>query len=116
MAVGCINDVTAREKMWRRHEGDDWAAFDALPPGVRRRMHEHAYDAWAVNALMLWKHFRRKRACSVHGERALLNCLNQCEALELAGYDALHFKTYGMHLAHLSANATVLRYGLQGIR
>ena len=96
--------------MWRRYGGDDWAAFDALPPGIRRRMHEHAYDAWAVNALMLWKSFRRKRACSVRGERALLNYLDQCEAMELAGYDALQVKAHGSHLPHLAAGATVLRY------
>ncbi len=110
MAAACINDVTARETMWRRYGGDDWAAFDALPPGVRRRMHEHAYDAWAVNALMLWKSFRRKRACSIRGERALLNYLDRYEAMELAGYDAVHFKTYGSHLPHVAAGATVLRY------
>ena len=46
-----MNDVTAREAMWRRIAGDDWASFDALPPAIRRRLHEHAYDAWSVNAL-----------------------------------------------------------------
>ena len=110
MAAACINDVTARETIWRRYGGDEWAAFDALPPSVRRRMHEHAYDAWAVNALMLWRSFRRKRACSIRGERALLNYLDRCEAMELAGYDAMHFSTHGSHLPHVAAGATVLRY------
>jgi hypothetical protein len=31
-----------REAIWRRFDGDDWAAFDALPPAIRRRLHEHA--------------------------------------------------------------------------
>ncbi len=36
------NDVTVREAIWRRFAGDGWAAYDALPPAVQRRMHEHA--------------------------------------------------------------------------
>lgn len=40
-----LNDVTERPHIWRRFDGDDWAAFDSLPPVIRRRLHEHAYDA-----------------------------------------------------------------------
>lgn len=43
---GGINDLTARNGMWRRFEGDDWAAFETLPVPVRRRLHEHGYDGW----------------------------------------------------------------------
>jgi hypothetical protein len=45
MPIG--NDVTERERIWRRFPGDDWAAFDALPLAVRQRIHEHAYNPWA---------------------------------------------------------------------
>ena len=49
------NDRTIRDTIWRRFAGDDWAAFDQLPPSVRHRLTEHAYDAWSVNALILWR-------------------------------------------------------------
>lgn len=105
------NDRTPRERIWRRFGGDDWAAFDALPPAVRRRLHEHAYDAWSVNALMLWRRFRRKTGCSARAERRLLRYLDECEALERAAFDAEHRARHGgAPLPHLAAGASVLRY------
>ena len=110
LAPGRMNDVTIRPTLWRRFAGDDWAAFDALPPRVRQRLREHAYDGWSVNALMLWKAFRRQQASSVRAERRLLRYLDECEALERDGYDAQHRLCYGMPLPHVAAGATVLRY------
>lgn len=104
------NDLTAREAIWRRFAGDDWACFDALPPAIRRRLHEHAYDAWAVNALLLWRSFRRKLGCSARAERRLLRYLDTCEALERAAFAENHRATHGCSLAHLAAGASVLRY------
>ena len=104
------NDNTARDAIWRRFSGDDWAAFDALPPAIRRRLHEHAYDAWAVNALILWRSFRRKLACSARAERRLLRYLDTCEALERAAFADNHRAAYGCGLPHLAAGASVLRY------
>jgi hypothetical protein len=63
------NDATNREQRWRRHDGDCWACFDALPPAVRWRMQQNAYDVWSVNALMLWRSFRRQLASSHKAER-----------------------------------------------
>lgn len=75
------NDVTIREAIWQRFPGDNWSAFDALPPAVRQRMQEHAYDAWVVNALMLWRAFRHRLASLARAERRLLRYLGSCEAL-----------------------------------
>lgn len=104
------NDVTAREAMWRRFDGDDWASFDQLPTAIRRRLHEHAYDAWAVNALMLWRRFRRTRASSAQAERALLRYLDECEVLERTAFAASYSRAHGMLLPHIAAGATVMRY------
>ncbi len=105
-----VNDVTVRPEVWRRFPGDDWAAFEALPARVRARLHEHAYDGWSVNALMLWKAFRQKQASSARAERRLLHYLDQCERLEREGYDAQHRLAHGAPLPHVAARATVLRY------
>ncbi len=105
------NDVTARPEIWRRFSGDDWQAFDSLPVAVRRRMQEHAYDAWAVNALMLWRLFRRQLASSARGERRLLNYLDDCERLEREAFAAFYARQWGSRLPHLAAGASVLRYG-----
>jgi hypothetical protein len=35
-------------------------------------MQQNAYDVWSVNALMLWRSFRRKLAASRKAERRLL--------------------------------------------
>ena len=100
------NDITVREAIWRRFDGDDWAAFDALPPAIRRRLYEHAYDAWAVNALILWRGFRRQTGSSARAERRLLRYLDTCEALERQAFAAAQ----GEVLPHVAAGATVLRY------
>jgi Family of unknown function (DUF6525) len=105
-----MNDVSPRADMWRRLQGDDWAAFEALPAAVRRRLHEHAYDAWTVNALALWKAFRRKRGGSQRAERALLRYLDECETLERAAFADAHLRKHGTALPHVAAGATVLRY------
>ncbi len=102
------NDGTVRDAIWRRFAGDDWAAFDALPPAIRRRMQEHAYDPWAVNALILWRSFRRKLGCSARAERRLLRYLDECEALEREAFAQARLKG---PLPHAAARATVLRYG-----
>ncbi|WP_240791183.1 DUF6525 family protein [Roseomonas sp. AR75] len=105
------NDVTERERMWRRWPGDDWAAFDALPPAIRRRIHAHAYDAWAVNALILWRAFRRKTGSSARAERRLLRWLDECEALERDAFAAAYRQATGCPLPHAAAGVTVLRAG-----
>lgn len=104
------NDASRRQLIWRELPGDAWAAYDALPPRIRRRMQEHAYDAWAVNALALWRSFRRQLG-SARAERRLLRYLDQCEALERDHFAALHARAHGTTLAHLGAGASVLRYG-----
>lgn len=107
---GGSNDVTVREAIWRRFAGDEWAAYDALPPTVRRRMQEHAYDAWAVNALVLWKMFRRQTGSGARAERRLLRHLDRCEALERAAFaDAFAQAHGGARLPHVAAGASVLR-------
>lgn len=104
------NDVTLRGQIWRRFDGDDWAAFDALPPSVRRRLHEHAYDAWTVNALMLWRIFRRQLASSARAERRLLRYLDECEEIERETFAKAYRAALGVCLPHVAAGATVQRY------
>ncbi|WP_052402591.1 DUF6525 family protein [Muricoccus aerilatus] len=103
------NDVSPREEMWRRWHGDEWSALEALPGAVRRRIQEHAYDAWSVNVLMLWRMFRRRTASSARAERRLLRYLDECEAMEQAAADAAHRRIYGVPLPHVAAGASVLR-------
>lgn len=110
MTPGPSNDGTIRTRIWRRHEGDDWAAFDALPPAIRARMREHAYDAWSVNALLLWRSFRRATASSARAERRLLRYLDTCEALEREAFDEDHRRRHGSALPHVAAGGTVARY------
>jgi hypothetical protein len=105
-----VNDFTARETMWRRFEGDEWAAFDALPAPIRERLHEHAYNAWAVNALMLWRAFRRKHACSKRALNTLLRHLDECEQLERIAFAESYARAHGTGLPHVAAGASVLRY------
>ena len=104
------NDGTIRDRIWRRYAGDDWAAFDELPPAIRQRLAEHAYDAWPVNALMLWRHYRRLHGSAERGQRALLRYLDYCERLELRAFaDAYALKT-GTTLPHIAADVPGLRY------
>lgn len=104
------NDVTERPNIWRRFDGDDWAAFDSLPPSIRQHLHEHAYDAWAVNALILWKIFRRRTASSARGAVRLLNHLRICERLELEAFAEAYSERWGATLPHVAARASTLRY------
>lgn len=103
------NDGTVREAIWRRFEGDDWAAYDALPPAIRRRIQGHAYDAWSVNTLILWRRFRRQTACSKQAERHLLRYLDECEALEREAFADAYRRRHRLPLPHLAARATVMR-------
>ncbi len=104
-----MNDVTAREAMWRRIAGNDWASFDALPPAIRRRLHEHAYDAWSVNALHLWR-AERRRLGSVRALRHLLWWLGECERAERLAFAAAYRRRFDADLPHEAAQATILRY------
>jgi hypothetical protein len=108
-ATAPLNDVTEREAIWRRWPGDDWAAFDALPPAIRRRLQGHAYDGWSVNALMLWRSFRRQTGSSARAERRLLRYLDECEALERDAFADAYRQQTGADLPHVAARATVLR-------
>ncbi|UFN48480.1 DUF6525 family protein [Roseomonas sp. OT10] len=103
------NDTTARDAVWRRWVGDEWAAYDDLPPAVRQRMQDHAYDPWAVNARLLWREFRQRLASSARAERRLLRHLERCEALERAAFDAAHRAAHGTPLPHVAAGVSVLR-------
>ncbi len=122
MAIAAIrppvphNDVTERARIWRRFAGDEWDAFDRLPASIRRRMHEHAYDAWAVNALILWRLFRRQLASSARGERRLSNHLDDCERIEREAFAAAYARDWGGTLPHLAAGASVLRYDAEARR
>lgn len=105
----CHNDLTLREKIWRRHPGDDWAAFDALPPAIRHRLTQHAYDGWAVNALLLWRQLRQKYASSARAERRLLRYLDECEVMEREAFSTDYQQRHGLPLPHLAARASTLR-------
>jgi hypothetical protein len=106
MTESTDNDGTVRHAIWHRHAGDDWAAYDALPDKVRARMREHAYDPWAVNTFIVWRHYRQKHASSLRAERAVLRFLDECERMERLAFAAAQ----GAVLPHDAAGASVLRY------
>jgi len=99
--------------MWRRFDGDEWAAFDALPEPIRQRLAEHAYDAWSVNALILWRHYRRLHPTVERAIRGLLRYMDHCERLEQHAFAADHVRQYGSALPHHAAGIAVLRYAGQ---
>ncbi|HWX46905.1 MAG TPA: DUF6525 family protein [Roseomonas sp.] len=103
------NDITLRQDHWRRWSGDEWACFDALPPAVRQRLQQHAYDPWAVNTLKLWRMFLRQTGSSARAERRLLRHLDACEAQERALFAQDYVSRHRQPLPHLAAGATVLR-------
>ena len=104
------NDGTVRDAVWKRHDGDDWAAFDKLPPAIRARLREHAYDAWSVNALLLWKRYRRLHPTQARAEQALLRYLDHCERLERRIFALDYASSHGCPLPHDAACIPVLRY------
>ncbi|MFT9295917.1 MAG: DUF6525 family protein [Acetobacter orientalis] len=103
------NERTPRHEIWHRYEGNEWAAFDQLPPSIRQRLHEHSYDAWSVNALKLWHHYKRIYGATQRAERALIRYLDYCERLEREAFAARYTALYGATLPHDAAMGTVLR-------
>ncbi|GAN68769.1 DUF6525 family protein [Acetobacter orleanensis] len=103
------NERTLRHEMWRRYNGDDWQAFDQLPPLVRQRVATHAYDAWSVNVLILWKHYKRTYGNTLRGQRALIRYLDYCERLERDAFAEHYTHQYGTMLPHDAACVSVLR-------
>lgn len=106
------NDRTVREDIWRRFDGDAWAAFDELPRAIRQRLADHAYDAWSVNALILWRHYRRLHPTAERAVRGLLRYLDFCERLERQAFAAEYARRQGYALPHEAAGIPVLRYAL----
>jgi Family of unknown function (DUF6525) len=104
------NDFEFRHQLWRRYHGDEWAAFEALPPAVRQRLREHSYDAWSVNTLMVWRRYRRLYPEGKRAERALIRYLDYCERLERFAYAEAYARQHGTPLPHEAAGASVLRY------
>ncbi|WP_050801447.1 DUF6525 family protein [Gluconobacter morbifer] len=103
------NDQTIRHEIWRRFSGDEWEAFDQLPLSVRQRLNEHVYNAWSVNVLMLWKHYKRVHGRSPRAERALIRYLDYCERLERRAFAERYMEQYGTLYPHDAARATILR-------
>jgi len=104
------NDNTVRDLIWRRYDGDAWSAFDQLPVAIRRRLNEHAYDPWTVNALILWRHYRQTYPTVARAERAMLRYLDYCERLERRAFAEDYAQRHGAALPHEAAGAAVLRY------
>ncbi|MGG6430172.1 DUF6525 family protein [Acetobacter ghanensis] len=103
------NERTLRHEVWRRYDGNDWQAFDALPPSIKQRVAQHSYDAWSVNVLMLWRHYKRLYGRTLRAEKALTRYLDYCERLERDVFAARYAEQYGMLLPHLAAEGTVQR-------
>ncbi|MFC0409557.1 DUF6525 family protein [Roseomonas elaeocarpi] len=108
------NDISPRDDIWRRFPGDEWDSFDALPAAIRRRLQQHAYDAWSSNALLLWRTLRRRHASSARAETLLLRHIDHCERLEREAFAAIWQARRGTVLPHLAAAASVLRDRLPG--
>lgn len=104
------NERTLRHEIWHRYQGDEWSAFDQLPPSIRQRLREHAYDAWAVNALVLWRHYKRVHGPTHRAERALIRYLDYCERLERDAFATRYNTDYGNPLPHDAAAVSILRY------
>lgn len=104
------NERTPRAEIWKRYDGDDWAAFEQLPAAIRLRLHEHAYDAWSVNALILWRHYKRIYGATPRAERALIRYLDYCERLERGEFATRYAARYGTDLPHDAAQSSILRY------
>ncbi|GBR48401.1 DUF6525 family protein [Neokomagataea thailandica] len=104
-----LNDRTFRDQIWQRFDGDAWEAFDQLPPSIRQRLAEHVYDAWSVNALMLWKHYKRIYGRTQRAERALMRYLDYCERLERQDFATRYAAQYGIPYPHDAAKVSVLR-------
>ncbi|GAN70125.1 DUF6525 family protein [Acetobacter syzygii] len=103
------NERTLRHEVWRRYDGNDWNAFDSLPPSIRQRVAQHSYDAWSVNVLMLWRHYKRSYGRTARAEKALIRYLDYCERLERDVFATRYVEQYGMPLPHLAAEGTVQR-------
>ncbi|MGC5748520.1 hypothetical protein J4P41_07755 [Gluconobacter sp. NFX36] len=104
-----FNDRTLRHEIWQRFDGNDWEAFDQLPSSIRKRLNEHVYDAWSVNALMLWKHYKRIYGRTPRAERALIKYLDYCERLERQAFSERYAAQCGTPYPHDAAKATILR-------
>ncbi|QDH16987.1 DUF6525 family protein [Swingsia samuiensis] len=103
------NDQTLRHEIWRRYTGNEWDAFDALPASIKQRVNDHAYNAWSVNVLMLWKHYKRIYGRTVRAEKALIRYLDYCERLERKAFAEHYYQACGDAYPHDAAQATVLR-------
>mgnify|MGYP003366249185 CR=1 FL=1 len=104
-----LNDRTFRHEIWQRFNGNEWEAFDQLPELIRKRLNEHVYDAWSVNALILWKHYKRIYGRTPRAERALIKYLDYCERLERQDFSERYTAQCGTPYPHDAAQATVLR-------
>ncbi|MCQ8241123.1 DUF6525 family protein [Rhizosaccharibacter radicis] len=107
--AAAVNDRGERARHWRRFAGDDWNSFDSLPPVIRRRLCDHAYDAWSVNALMVWQRYRRHLGDEGRAERAMLRYLDHLERQERRLFAASQNMPGGAVLPHDRAAASVLR-------
>lgn len=87
------------------------AAFDQLPPVIRRRLSERVYDAWSVNTLILWRRYRRLHGSAEKAQRALLRHLDFCERLERRAFADSYAREHAATLPHIAAEVPVLRYG-----
>jgi hypothetical protein len=85
-------------------------AFDQLPLPIRQRLNEHAYDAWSVNTLILWRRYRRLHGSAEKAQRALLRYLDFCERLERRAFADAYARDHGAMLPHIAADVPVLRY------
>ncbi|GAN52851.1 DUF6525 family protein [Tanticharoenia sakaeratensis] len=103
------NERTLRHQVWRHYEGNAWDAFDQLPPRVRKRVTEHAYDAWSVNVLILWQHYKRVHGPTPRAEGALIRYLDYCERLERQVFAEHYAAEHGAPLPHDNARVEVLR-------
>lgn len=102
------NERTLRHEIWRRYKGMTGRRLTSSPL-VRQRVTTHAYDAWSVNVLILWKHYKRTYGNTLRGQRALIRYLDYCERLEREAF-AEHYKShYGTLLPHDAACASILR-------
>lgn len=90
--------------------GDAWAAFDRLPPALRRALHEAVIDWCPLQERWL---LNKRLKAGMTPEAAIaeaLEVLRRDERAEIALF-ACHWPARLGRYPHVGANATVLRYG-----
>lgn len=95
--------------------GDDQAAFDQLPPWIRRAVGENVDKVNSVQVLAFLRSIERQvrefGGHSMEAEVWTMRKLLARESQEIDAFSEMYRAKYGRPTAHVGADATVQRYG-----